>query len=88
KTNATTLYMSLEKRVYFSATTLKSEVSVYPQFLDDCALLGLEVAKIDLSEIPVHFKYLRSRFYELVAITAKSRLALREPYGPNALLKV
>ncbi|CAE7274818.1 Mettl22 [Symbiodinium natans] len=72
KTKATALYMSLEKRIYFSATTLKSEVSVYPQFLDDCALLGLEVEVIDLSEIPVHFKYLRSRFYELVAITAKA----------------
>lgn len=76
KGNAKVLYMSLEKRVYFSSATLKPEVQAYPQFLEDCAALGLHVEQIDLSEIPVHFDYNRSRFYELVMITfsAKPRL--------------
>ena len=70
KGNAKTLYMSLEKRVYFSSATLKPEVAAYPQFLEDCDRLGLHVEPIDLSTVPVHFKYVRSRFYELVKITA------------------
>lgn len=70
KGNAKALYMSLEKRVYFSSATLKPEVAAYPQFLEDCHLLGLHVEPIDLSTVPVHFKYVRSRFYELVKITA------------------
>ena len=68
--NANVLYMSLEKRVYFSSATLKPEVAAYPQFLEDCAALGLQVEPVDLSSIPVHFNYVRSRFYELVMITA------------------
>ena len=69
KGNAKALYMSLEKRVYFSSATLKPEVAAYPQFLEDCDRLGLHVEPIDLSTVPVHFKYVRSRFYELVKIT-------------------
>ena len=74
KRNAKVLYMSLEKRVYFSSATLKAEVAAYPQFLEDCAALGLAVEQIDLSTVPVHFNYVRSRFYELVQITKKGDL--------------
>ena len=78
KRNAKVLYMSLEKRVYFSSATLKAEVAAYPQFLEDCAALGLAVEQIDLSTVPVHFNYVRSRFYELVQITKKGSNAKRK----------
>ncbi|CAJ1357228.1 unnamed protein product, partial [Effrenium voratum] len=71
KKRARALYLSLEKRVYFSSTTLKPEVAAYPQFWEDCEALGLNVESVDLSSIPVHFNYLRSRFYDLVVITAR-----------------
>lgn len=77
KGNAKVLYMSLEKRIYFSSATLKPEVQAYPQFLEDCAALGLHVEQIDLSEIPVHFDYVRSRFYELVMITLSAKPPLK-----------
>eukprot|EP00438_Fugacium_kawagutii_P019844 Skav227939 [mRNA] locus=scaffold146:499179:501545:+ [translate_table: standard] len=77
KGNAKVLYMSLEKRVYFSSATLKPEVQAYPQFLEDCATLGLHVEQIDLSEIPVYFDYVRSRFYELVMITFSAKPSLK-----------
>ena len=76
-TKAERLYMSLEKRVYFSSATFKPEVAAYPQFLEDCAALGLEVEPVDLSSVPVHFNYVRSRFYELVTITAKGRASVK-----------
>lgn len=68
--SAEALYMALEKRVYFSAATLQPEVTAYPQFLEDCAALRLHVQPLELLQVPVHFGYVRSRFYELVVITA------------------
>ncbi|CAE8706302.1 unnamed protein product, partial [Polarella glacialis] len=70
KGRAKALYMSLEKRIYFSAATLQAEVAAYPQFLEDCAALGLRVEPVDLSTVPVHFSYVRSRFYDMVVVTA------------------
>lgn len=81
KGNAKALYMSLEKRVYFSSATLKPEVAAYPQFLEDCDRLGLHVEPIDLSTVPVHFKYVRSRFYELVKITDDSAPNLKRKHS-------
>merc|ERR1719350_1314673 len=65
---ARAFYLAIEKRVYFSTATLRPEVAAYPQFLDDCVSRGLLVEQIDLLEVPVHFDYVRSRFYELVSI--------------------
>jgi len=67
---AEAMYMSVEKRIYFSAATLQPEVAAYPQFLDDSRRHGLVIENINLSEIPVYFGYVRSRFYELVKLTA------------------
>lgn len=69
---AKALYLALEKRVYFSAATLRPEVAAYPQFLEDCAKHKLAVTPVDLTGIPVHFDYVRSRFYELVVVTAQA----------------
>merc|ERR1712072_79320 len=66
---AEALFLALEKRVYFSAATLQAEVAAYPQFLEECATRGLAVQRVDLSSVPVHFDYVRSRYYELVTVT-------------------
>lgn len=80
---AEALYLALEKRVYFSAATLKPEVAAYPQFLEDCQRHGLSVAPVDLTSVPVHFDYVRSRFYELVVVTADPQVGL-EGQDPGA----
>lgn len=66
--SAEVLYLAIEKRIYFSAATLRAEVMAYPHFLEACSARGLEVDPIELSAVPVHFEYTRSRFYELVAV--------------------
>jgi len=78
--SAQALYLAVEKRVYFSAVTLRAEVTAYPQFIEDCVARGLKVDQVDLLDVPVYFGYVRSRFYELVVITAT-------PSSPSPLRK-
>merc|ERR1712216_305530 len=72
---AEVLHLAVEKRVYFSAATLQAEVVAYPQFLEECAMRDLVVKQVDLTSVPVHFDYVRSRYYELVTVTLDASAA-------------